>query len=274
MLQLPYYTVSIHKSLDGKYLFIDSSSKETTEIYYLDLTDPSAKLQCVAPRRPKVLYEVEHRHGQWWISSNVGNLPDMALFTAPAVPNSQDQWTLVKDASGKELFTGNQDSQSLTSVSCFDKNIVLEGREEGIPRIWVVHMDGSDNNKVDRMERLTFAEDAYDVGMSIHYEFNTTKLVVAYDSLVTPAQSIEIDMSDTSKRTVLKEKKVPGYNKGDYACERTTVKSRDGSVDIPVSLVYRKDVMEEHRKSGQPVYTHLYGKQLNVIVSCFRSVRV
>jgi oligopeptidase B len=151
---------------------------------------------------------------------------------------------------------------------------VLEGREDGIPRIWVAQLPPKDaaattsGSMITSMERLTFAEDAYDVGMARHYEFNTDQLVVGYDSLVTPAQSIQIDMnhpSDMSKRVVLKEKLVPGYNRSEYACERTVVRSRDGSTEIPVSLVYRKDVMESHQASGQPVYTHLYGTYVECI---------
>lgn len=37
------------------------------------------------------------------------------------------------------------------------------------------------------------------------------------------------------------------------------VKSRDGKTDIPVNVVYRKDVMEKHLADGKPVHTHLYG---------------
>ena len=83
------YWVHISKSLDNKYLFIDSSSKETSEVHYLDLTDPHATLQCVAKKRPKVLYEVEHRNGKWWISSNVDGTPNMRLMSCPVGPDCE-----------------------------------------------------------------------------------------------------------------------------------------------------------------------------------------
>jgi oligopeptidase B len=77
--------------------------------------------------------------------------------------------------------------------------------------------------------------------------------------LITPPCSLEISLAKPSERTVLKAKNVPGYDKSVYGCDRLTVKSRDGTVDIPVSIVYQKDVMAEHLKDGKPVYTHLYG---------------
>jgi len=252
------YWMGIYKSLDGRYLFVEASSKETSEIHFLDLHDPNATLQCIAPRRPKVLYEVSHREGQWWISSNVGNLPNMALFVTPAVADSASQWTLVQQGD-TPLFPGSY-QRSLDHVTCFAKHVVASGREGGIPRVWVLSMgDDTAATSVQDFQRLTFAEDAYDVGLGGHYEYETTQLVVGYDSMVTPQQSIEIDMTDLTQRVVLKEKAVPGYDSSLYATERTTVTARDGTTEIPVTLVYRKDVMEQHVASGEPVPTHLYG---------------
>jgi oligopeptidase B len=251
------YWMGIYKSLDGKYLFVESSSKETSEIHYLDLTDPSATLQCIAKRRSKVLYQVEHRSGRWWIQSNVGGLPNLALFLSPAVPNCEDQWTLVKGADGAVLFDGS-DKRSLDDVSCFENHVVASGREGGLPGVWVIALNEQD--KVTNFDRLAFDEDAYDVGLGTNREYHTNTIAVAYDSMVTPTQSLLINLNDpSSDRKVLKERTVPGYDKSLYACERTTVLSRDGQTKIPVSLVYRRDVMEEHKSSGKPVHVHLYG---------------
>jgi oligopeptidase B len=67
------------------------------------------------------------------------------------------------------------------------------------------------------------------------------------------------DPINKGERLVLKSKAVPGYNKDEYSCDRITVKSRDGTTEIPVSLVYRTDVMEQHLQDGIPIPTHLYG---------------
>lgn len=99
--------------------------------------------------------------------------------------------------------------------------------------------------------------------MGPNYEYASTELVLSYDSLITPLESILIDMDDPENvdgRRVLKQKHVPGYDKSLYGCERTTVTARDGSTEIPVSLVYRRDVIEEHVASGRTVPAHLYGE--------------
>ncbi|GAX13167.1 oligopeptidase B [Fistulifera solaris] len=264
------FWMGISKSLDGKYLFVQVESKETAEVHYLDLHDASSTLQCIAKRRPKVLYDVEHRNGKWWIQSNVGSLPNMALFTAPAVANCEAQWKLVsvKDADGsmRTVFDGGYD-RSLDSVTCFKKHVVAYGRESGLPRIWILSVPSDADNLTEsndavvaaKMETLQFTEDAYDVSMGSHAEFDTDRMMAVYDSLVTPSQSLEISMDDTSQRKVIKERLVPGYDKSLYGCERTTVTSRDGVTHIPVSIVYRKDVMDDAKNNGTPVNVHLYG---------------
>lgn len=180
----------------------------------------------------------------------------MALFSTPAVADTQDRWTLVKDADGNTLFDGSYE-RSLDFVVCFRNHLVASGREGGLPRVWFLSMD---QDAVQKMDMLTFDEEAYDVGLGSNREYDTDTVAVAYDSMVTPTQTLEITLSDPSERKVLKERAVPGYDKSLYACERTTVLSRDGKTEVPVSIVYRKDVMEQHKASGEPAFVHLYGE--------------
>lgn len=252
------YWTSIGKSLDEKYFFIETSSTETSEVWFLDLEDENASIQCVSKRRFKVLYDVDHRQGQWWITSNVEETPNMRLFTAPAKAYCEADWTLVNDPStGKPLFDGGYD-KALHGVETFNGHVVAQGRQGGMPRVWVLSMDKTDVAKVDQ---LTFEEEAHDVGLTSHFEYDVDKIVVAYDSLITPLQHLEIplDNPEEGERKALKDKVVPGYDKDLYGCDRIMVKSRDGKTDIPVNLVYRKDVMEKHAADGKPVHAHLYG---------------
>lgn len=257
------FNVGISKSLDEKFLFIHSSSAVTAEVHFIDLSHPEAGLHCIAPRRTNVLYDVEHRHGLWWIVSNVNGSPNMKLMTAPATSNCQDLWTEVLEATTQEsLFDGGYE-RALEGVTAFESFVVAEGRQGGIPRIWLLtNIDnGSESSTPSKAacELLNFSENAYAVGLSSHYEFETDNIVVGYDSLITPLQHIEIDIRDTTQRLVLKQKVVPGYNKEDYNYERLTITARDGKTDIPVSMVYRKDVMEDHLASGTAIPVHLYG---------------
>jgi oligopeptidase B len=266
----------IGKSKDGKYLFLEHSSSETSESWFLDLQDPNATLQCIAKRRPKVLYEVEHRKGTWWISSNVGGTPNMQLLKAPAKADCAEEWTPVTDSSsGQPLFDGSF-TRALSDVSVFHSHVVVQGREGGIPRVWVLSFADREDDSQVSMERLEFEEPAHDVGLSSNREYETDKFAISYDSMVTPPQTMEISFANLKDRTVLKSKKVPGYDKELYGCDRVMVQSRDGATMIPVSMVYRKDVMEQHLSSGNPIHVHqyAYGAYGSCIEADFRSSRL
>jgi len=296
------FWVGISKSADRKYLFIETSSSETSEVHYLDLTKGrDAKLECVAKRRKKVLYDVEHREGQWLITTNwsgelveeeieeeggsdeekgsdaniggdvtTGNgktsavnkaTSNMRLMRCRAIPNSEDHWQDMRDGLYEVMFDGGV-GRALDHVTPFWRHAVAIGREEGIPRAWIIRF-GEEECNLDIIDftRLDFPESSYDVGIGPNYNYLATELVLSYDSLVTPLESILLDMDEPDNlegRVVLKKKNVPGYDGALYACDRTTVLSRD-SVEIPVSLVYRKDVMEEYMANGKPLPTHLYG---------------
>jgi len=242
----------LYKSLDEQYIFFESASKETSEIWYLSTDDEeAAEMKCVAPRRNKVLYEVEHGHGQWFLTTNVDDSPNMKLMSAPAKENSASDWKLMNDNDGNPHFDGSFE-KALDSVTVLNTHIVMQGREGGIPRVWVYNIDSK------QMKRLEFDESAYDVGLLAHYEANTKSVAVAYDSMVTPTSSIEISLNDDTQRVVLKSKVVPNYDKSLYGCDRLEVLSRDGQTQIPISIVYKKETMEKV-KAGDRVPVHLYG---------------
>ena len=243
----------LYKSLDEKFVFFESASKETSEVWYLSTEDEETvtEMKCVAPRRNKVLYEVEHGHGKWWVWTNVDQTPNMKLMTAPAEPDSANNWELVEDTNGVPLFDGSL-SKALDSVTVLNTHVVVQGREGGIPRVWFYDIASKN------IKRLEFDETAYDVGLLSHFEADTKSVAVSYDSMVTPPSSIDISLDDDTQRTVLKSKVVPGYDKDLYGCDRLEVLSRDGKTQIPVSVVYRKETMEKV-KAGERVPVHLYG---------------
>ena len=255
------FWTSIHKSSDEKYLFISTSSSETSEVHYIDLTEetPSTS-KCVASARKKVLYDVDHWNGSWIISSNVGGTPNMRLMVAPVGEECAEQWTdLAMD--GQVLFDGGYEN-ALDEVETFSKYLVASGRQGGIPRIWVLPIDTTaEQFGVTDCTQLTFPEMANDVGVGYNLNHDVDRLTVEYNSMVTPLQSLEIDMrqpNDASTRTVLKQKVVPGYDPSLYSSDRITVTARDG-MEIPVSMVYQTKVMEDFSGNLDTVPVHLYG---------------
>lgn len=263
------FWVGLHKSQDEKFLFIDSSSKETSEVHFVDLStaqEANAKVSCISKRRNKVLYSVEHYNGSFLIATNVGGTKNMRFIVAPTVDeHSENSWVDVLLPTGEVLFSGGlEDTKCLEEIHVFESHTVLSGREHGMPSLWVLQLDA--NTSVQSFTKLEFEEDAHDVSLGSNYEYAVDSILIHYDSLITPTQSIRIPFANPKETRVVKEKNVPGYDKSLYACERFTVSSRDGTgTKIPVSMVYRKEVIankynwKEEGNNEEAVKVHLYG---------------
>ena len=247
------FWLSLGKSQDGEYIFIESASKETSEVNFVHLKSKSkSKLGCVAARRSKVLYEVESRNGRFYISTNVGGTPNFHLVSCPAEANCEDKWEPVTFA-GERIFDG-ENSRVLDGVCCLKSHMICYGREEGMPQIFVAKFDdGTDN--VGAFERLEFDEDVYDVRGFKNLEYDTDKLWITYESMTTPQKTLKVDLA-AGGRDLVKETVVSGYDPSEYECKRLEVLSRDGKTKIPCSMVWKKSL---RKAEGTPQHVHLYG---------------
>ena len=270
------FWVGMKKSKDNRYLLVETASSESSEWYYLDLQtrvqnsdrpDNRMALISVATRQPNVLYSVEHFHGTWWITSNRGGSPDLQLWAKPVDDENESKWSRIPDPKAVQpLLNGI----AVEGLSIFVNHIVVQGRQNGMPQLWILTVDGSgDSSKVLDCQRLEWGVDIGTDNEGSNYvelasylvEYNTTSIIVEYESLVTPRQHIEIVLdhpNDFTQRTVLQEVPVPGYQKELYDFKRIHVPSRDGKAQIPVSLVYLKSTMEQ-ALGGSLVPIHLYG---------------
>jgi len=302
------FNLRISKTFDSKYLMVRSSSKESSEVHYIDLRpnegsagneEQQLELVCIAKRQPKVLYRVTHLGGYWLVQTNIGGLPNFSLKACPVGEAGMDNWKDVvsifdNDALIPVFYGGHE--RSLDGVTVFKPTTenaspsplaygVITGREDGMPRVWILEFNedqSMDTNAaspltVSQMTRLEFDENAYDVGIGGNRDPSLPYVVISYDSLVTPPSHIAIPLSnpvDLNARRVLKEKEVPGYQKEFYACKRTTVMSRDGKTEIPVSLVYHRNVLEEGNHGPIPTHLYGYGSYGASIEASFRSTRL
>ena len=67
---------------------------------------------------------------------------------------------------------------------------------------------------------IAFEEEAYSLGLSGSYEYDTDIVRFSYSSMTTPAQVFDYDMR-TRERTLLKTQEVPsGHNAADYVTRR------------------------------------------------------
>src|SRR4029079_2095107 len=102
---------------------------------------------------------------------------------------------------------------------------------------------------------IRFEEEAYALGMSAGYEFDTSHIRFVYSSMTTPAETYDYDMA-TRERTLRKRQEVPsGHNPADYVTRRLFAPAPDGEL-VPITLLYKKTTPLD---STAPVFLYGYG---------------
>lgn len=207
------------------WIMISIGDHETSEYRLLPANDPFATPITVKERETGVQYDLEEGGDVFFILTNSGGAKDFRIVTAPVSDPREENWTeLVPHEPGRLIL----------SIIGFRDWLVRLERKDGLPRI-VVRERATGNEHI-----VAFDEEAYSLGLSGSYEYDTDVIRFSYSSMTTPAQVFDYDMR-TRERVLLKTQEVPsGHNPADYVTRRIMAPAHDGET-VPISLLYRKD---------------------------------
>jgi oligopeptidase B len=238
------FNVGAGRTRDGKFVVLESHSHITSECHVLAADDSDGEFQLIAPREDEHEYFVEHRNDQWFIRTNDKGR-NFRLVTAPVDTPQRENWT--------ELIPHRADIM-LEDVDLFRDFFIACDRENGLPHLRVYKFAGK-GPKAAPAGEISFPEPAYSAYPHVNRVFDTKTLRYSYQSLVTPSSVYEYDIAAGSSK-LLKQVEVPGgFDRTLYASERISATAADG-VQVPISIVYRKD----RREAGKnPLYVYGYG---------------
>lgn len=221
------FWVAIGRSRSDKYLFVASGSAVTTEVRYVDATDPTGELTTVWERRDLVEYSVEHAvvggEDRFLILHNDG-AENFMLVEAP-----------VSDPSDVRPLIEHRSDVRLDGVDAFDGFLVISYRSDALPKmaLWPLTADGYGTR-----EELTFDSELTAAGMGGNPNWSTPKLRIGATSFITPARIYDLDLA-TGERTLLREQPVlGGYRPEDYVERRDWATASDGA-RVPISIIHR-----------------------------------
>ena len=219
----PGFFVGVGRTQSDKYIVIDAHDHQTSECWLID-AETGGEPRLVAPRVTDREYDIEERDGLLYIRTNADGAEDYKIVTAPVDNPGAENWT--------DLVPHIQGVLILDTIVIKNHLLRLE-RFEGLPRIVVRDL------RTAKEETVNFAEEAYSLGMSVGYEFDTSVFRLTYSSPTTPSRTYDVDL-ETGSRTLLKEQEVPsGHNPDDYETRRLFATAPDGE-QVPVTLLYRK----------------------------------
>ncbi len=249
------YYVGLDKTQSGRFVLIDSHDHQSNEVYLLDADAPHETPRLVAKRKKGHQYSVEHRKKKLIITTNSGKAVDFRICEAPVDAPAMKNWEeLIPHVPGRLIIDTLVYRQYMARLE----------RENGLPRIVICRF------KDGREHIIDFDEEAYALGMSAGYEFETTTLRFTYSSLTTPAETFDYDM-ESRKRKLRKRQEVPsGHEPDDYVTRRLYATAPDGA-QVPISLIHRKDTPID---GSAPLLLYGYGAYGISMPASFSTVRL
>jgi oligopeptidase B len=247
------FFVGIDSTTSEAFLIISTGDHVTSEIRYLPADDPTARPLVFAPRRAGHEYLVDHGEGFFYFMSNAQH-KNFALLRAPEATPGEAGW--------QTLLAGS-DEQYLKWFARFRGRLVIGERIAGLEQVRIMEDGGADY-------LLDFPEATHTVGPGTNAEYDTDRLRVQYQSMVTPDTVFDWHFAER-RLEQLKQLEIPtGYDAGRYATERLTATARDGA-RIPVSIVYRRDLP---RDGSAPLYLTGYGAYGAAVMPGFSTNRL
>src|ERR1043166_9154944 len=230
------FSLGIGRSRSKACIFVESASKNETEVRYLRADQPGGEFKVVAPRAKDHEYDVDHAGDLFYIRTNDKGR-NFRLVTAPLTDPRRENW--------KELVP-HRDDVMLDGVELFANHDVLSERENGLPQLRVVEISSQQSR------RIEFPDPAYSVAPQDNAEFNTNVFRYGYESLRTPHSVFDYDVT-AGQSTLLKQQPVKNYDPGNYQVERLWATASDGT-RIPISLVSRKGLQRALLLDGYGAY--------------------
>lgn len=234
----PGFFVDVNSTQSRRFIVISASDHQSSEHYLIDTETDGAQPVLISARQPEIEYDVEHQGDRLLILTNIDDAEDFKIVEAPVKSPQPEHWKDVVE---------HKPGRLILSLTAFQNFMVRLEREDGLPRI--VIRDAASGEE----HAISFDEEAYSLGLSAGYEYDTDWVRFTYSSMTTPAQVYDYNMR-TRERILRKTQEVPsGHDAADYVTRRIMAASHDGEL-VPVSILYHKDT-----KLDGSAPCHLYG---------------
>ncbi|MGA8435573.1 MAG: S9 family peptidase [Methyloceanibacter sp.] len=221
----PGYFLGLGLTQSRRFLLLSVHDHETAEVSLIDTEDPFSPPRLVSPRESKHDYSVEHHGDRLIILTNSDGSEDYRIVEAPVENPGREHWREIEP---------HRPGRLILEIVAFKDHLVRLEREDGLPRIVIRRFSHGSEHEI------AFAEEAYALGISPGYEYDTPTLRFTYSSMTTPAQVFDYDM-ETRERTLRKTQEIPsGHDPANYKTRRVMAPAKDGET-VPISLLYRKE---------------------------------
>lgn len=238
------------KSKSEDYIIVSIESSTTSESRLIDANAPEKPMVIFSARQEGREYDIDHFNGEFYIRSN----HESELFGLYKTASIDKPW---------ETVIAPQEEVDLEGFDLFNRWLVVEERKQGLVSLRQIDW------KTGQSTYVTFDDPVYMAWLGFNPQADSEELRFGYTSMTTPSSTYQWNMQ-THQKQLLKQQEVKGFERDLYESERIWVKAQDG-VEVPVSLVYRKDLF---KKGENPILIYGYGSYGSSIDPSFSSPRL
>lgn len=250
------FNASIYKTKSEQFLIIWNYSTLSTEILYLDASNPMGEWKIIQKRERDHEYSITHSGDYFYVITNMDGAKNFKMMRTPVRATSKENWEEVIPHRSDVLLEG---------MEAFKDFYVLSERINGLNQLRVSRWDKSGDHYV------TFPDPTYNAYLGENPDFNTNLLRFHYTSLTTPASVYHYNMG-TQERTLLKQQEImdPKFSIDNYTSQRLFATAKDGT-QIPLSIVYKKGTLLD---GSAPLLLYGYGSYGYSMDAYFSSSRL
>lgn len=247
------YALYLTKTIDDKYVIINSGSTTTSESLLIEGSDPKGKPETMLGRTEGHLYEIDHTKNGFYVLTNFEAPNQRLVFSPTAFHSIKDGKTIVEHR--KETY--------LEGFQALNDRVIISEKTKGIQELVYCDLNGTPQGKIN------FPESVYEIGMIGADSPEDKKIRYVYQSFTIPNSVFEFDFESKSTTTIHTKKLLdPNFKSSDYVSERIWIRANDGT-EIPVSIVYKKGL----NLKKAPLLLYGYGSYGVTIPCTFSATR-
>ncbi|XP_041063155.1 prolyl endopeptidase-like [Carcharodon carcharias] len=235
----PRFFVELTCTKDGRFITINSNSKNSSEVWLLDRLYALGSPKIVQERVPGIIYHVEHWRNQLYILTNFGATKEYRLMKAPVSSLEMKSWPTVYAV---------KERTKLIDMELFKDHCIMILKCYGHLYLHVFSLNEPKTVKCIQLPSWACAVESED-----NLKCKANKFSFRLSSPVQPPVSLLYSIEDNE--LYIQEDESKSMITRDYKVTRLKAPSMDGTL-IPIT-VFHKEILNQMNK--KPLLVHVYG---------------
>ncbi|EEC81356.1 hypothetical protein OsI_24549 [Oryza sativa Indica Group] len=178
------FSLGLQTSESKQYLFVESGSKNTSFIFYLDISKQSKELVVLTPCVYGIDTTASHRGNHFYIKRRSEEFYNSELIACP-----------LDNVAETTVLLPHRESVKIQSFQLFENHIAVYERQNGLPKVTAYRLPatGEPIGQLQGGREIDFVDPAYDVEPE-QSQFGSSVVRFHYSSMRTPPSVFDYDM--------------------------------------------------------------------------------